>query len=34
MAMEERHEQRVDFVQKVVTEDLLKNGLELEIVKK
>jgi len=35
MAMEELHEQRVDFVQKVqqvVTEDLLKNGLELESV--
>jgi len=35
MAMEELHEQRVDFVQKVqtaVTEDLLKNGLELEAV--
>jgi uncharacterized membrane protein YqiK len=35
MAMEELHEQRVDFVQKVqqvVTEDLLKNGLELETV--
>ena len=32
MAMEELHEQRVEFVQKVqtaVTEDLLKNGLEL-----
>ena len=35
MAMEELHEQRVEFVQKVqkaVTEDLLKNGLELETV--
>jgi len=35
MAMEELHEQRVEFVQKVqiaVTEDLLKNGLELESV--
>lgn len=35
MKMEELHEQRVDFVQKVqraVTEDLLKNGLELETV--
>ncbi len=35
MAMEELHEQRVDFVQKVqqvVSEDLLKNGLELETV--
>ena len=35
MAMEELHEKRVDFVQKVqqvVTEDLLKNGLELETV--
>ena len=35
MAMEELHEQRVDFVQKVqqaVSEDLLKNGLELESV--
>ena len=35
MAMEELHEQRVNFVQKVqiaVTEDLLKNGLELETV--
>jgi len=35
MAMEELHEQRVNFVQKVqaaVTEDLLKNGLELESV--
>ncbi|MEM9530354.1 MAG: flotillin domain-containing protein [Pseudomonadota bacterium] len=35
MAMEELHEQRTDFVQKVqqvVTEDLLKNGLELETV--
>lgn len=35
MAMEELHEQRVDFVQKVqqvVSEDLLKNGLELEAV--
>ncbi len=35
MAMEELHEQRVDFVQKVqqvVAEDLLKNGLELETV--
>ena len=35
MAMEELHEKRVDFVQKVqmaVTEDLLKNGLELESV--
>lgn len=35
MAMEELHENRVDFVQKVqqaVTEDLLKNGLELETV--
>ncbi len=35
MTMEELHEQRVDFVQKVqtaVTEDLLKNGLELESV--
>jgi uncharacterized membrane protein YqiK len=35
MRMEELHEQRVDFVQKVqraVTEDLLKNGLELETV--
>ena len=35
MAMDELHEQRVDFVQKVqtaVTEDLLKNGLELESV--
>lgn len=33
--MEELHEQRVDFVQKVqqvVSEDLLKNGLELESV--
>ena len=33
MAMEELHEKRVDFVQKVqtaVSEDLLKNGLELE----
>lgn len=33
MAMEELHEQRVKFVQKVqatVSEDLLKNGLELE----
>ncbi|MEL7306103.1 MAG: flotillin domain-containing protein [Myxococcota bacterium] len=35
MAMEELHEQRVSFVQKVqkaVTEDLFKNGLELESV--
>ena len=35
MAMEELHEQRVDFVQQVqtvVSEDLLKNGLELESV--
>ncbi len=35
MAMEELHEQRVQFVQKVqtaVSEDLLKNGLELESV--
>ena len=35
MAMIELHEQRVDFVQKVqqvVSEDLLKNGLELEAV--
>jgi uncharacterized membrane protein YqiK len=35
MSMEELHEKRVDFVQKVqrvVTEDLLKNGLELESV--
>ena len=35
MTMEELHEQRVEFVQKVqkaVTEDLLKNGLELETV--
>ncbi|MAE95593.1 MAG: flotillin [Deltaproteobacteria bacterium] len=35
MAMEDLHEQRVDFVQKVqsaVSEDLLKNGLELETV--
>lgn len=35
MAMEELHEQRTAFVQKVqqvVTEDLLKNGLELETV--
>lgn len=35
MSMEELHEKRVDFVQKVqqvVTEDLLKNGLELETV--
>lgn len=35
MAMEELHEQRVDFVQKVqraVSEDLLKNGMELESV--
>lgn len=35
MAMEELHEQRVQFVHKVqvaVTEDLLKNGLELESV--
>ncbi len=35
MAMEELHEKRSDFVQKVqqvVTEDLLKNGLELESV--
>ena len=35
MAMEELHEQRVEFVQKVqaaVSEDLLKNGLELEAV--
>jgi uncharacterized membrane protein YqiK len=35
MAMTELHEQRVDFVQKVqqvVSEDLLKNGLELESV--
>jgi len=35
MAMEELHEQRVDFVRKVetaVTEGLLKNGLELESV--
>lgn len=35
MAMEELHEQRGDFVQKVqhaVSEDLLKNGLELETV--
>ena len=33
MAMEELHEKRVDFVQKVqqvVSEDLFKNGLELE----
>lgn len=35
MSMEELHEQRVNFVQKVqqvVSEDLLKNGLELESV--
>lgn len=35
MTMEDLHEQRVDFVQKVqaaVSEDLLKNGLELESV--
>lgn len=35
MSMEELHEQRVDFVNKVqtsVSEDLLKNGLELESV--
>src|SRR5690606_4016181 len=35
MTMEELHEQRVHFVQKVqaaVSEDLLKNGLELESV--
>ena len=35
MAMEELHEKRVDFVQKVqhvVSEDLLKNGLEVESV--
>lgn len=35
MSMEELHEQRADFVQKVqsaVTADLLKNGLELETV--
>lgn len=35
MTMEDLHEQRVDFVQKVqqvVSEDLLKNGLELETV--
>ncbi|GAB5387321.1 MAG: flotillin family protein [Alphaproteobacteria bacterium] len=35
MTMEELHEKRVDFVQKVqqvVTEDLAKNGLELESV--
>lgn len=35
MSMEELHEKRTDFVQKVqqvVTEDLLKNGLELETV--
>ncbi len=35
MTMEELHEQRTNFVQKVqqaVTEDLLKNGLELEAV--
>jgi uncharacterized membrane protein YqiK len=35
MTMEELHEQRVEFVQKVqtaVSEDLLKNGLELETV--
>lgn len=35
MTMEELHEKRTDFVQKVqmaVTEDLLKNGLELESV--
>ena len=35
MAMEELHEQRVAFVQKVqaaVSEDILKNGLELESV--
>ncbi len=35
MALEELHEQRVEFVQKVqaaVSEDLLKNGLELESV--
>ncbi len=35
MAMEELHEKRVDFIQKVqqvVSEDLLKNGLELETV--
>jgi uncharacterized membrane protein YqiK len=35
MAMEELHEQRANFVRKVqaaVTEDLLKNGLELESV--
>lgn len=35
MAMQELHEQRVSFVQKVqtaVSEDLLKNGLELESV--
>lgn len=35
MTMEELHEQRVDFVQRVqttVSEDILKNGLELESV--
>ncbi|MEM9839028.1 MAG: flotillin domain-containing protein [Pseudomonadota bacterium] len=35
MGMEDLHEQRVDFVQKVqaaVSEDILKNGLELESV--
>jgi uncharacterized membrane protein YqiK len=35
MTMKELHEKRIDFVQKVqiaVTEDLLKNGLELESV--
>lgn len=35
MTMEDLHEQRVDFVQRVqraVSEDLLKNGLELETV--
>lgn len=35
MTMEELHEKRTDFIQKVqqaVTEDLLKNGLELETV--
>ena len=35
MAMEELHERRIDFVQRVqnaVSEDLLKNGLELETV--
>lgn len=35
MAMEELHEKRVDFVQKVqqvVSEDLFKNGLEIETV--